>query len=159
GLTMHAYSNCSRTTHLGWRAGLALLVLLAAVGCRAPGAGTRSSGAGPTVTVAPVQRAAFATTRSYTGNVQAQSSINVLPKVTGRLEQLFVDVGSVVRAGDPIAVLDRNELGASAQQAAGALQVAQSRLDLVLAQGRTENVQQAQAQLAATEERLSLLRE
>jgi HlyD family secretion protein len=155
---MHAYPNCSRTTHLGWRAGLALLVLLAAVGCRAPGARTGSA-AGPTVTVAPVQRAAFATTRSYTGNVQAQSSINVLPKVTGHLEQLFVDVGSVVRAGDPIAVLDRHELGASVQQAAGALQVAQSRLDLVLAQGRAENVQQAQAQLAAAEQRLSLLRE
>ena len=156
---MHWYPNCSQASYPGWRAGLALLVLLTGVGCRAPEPSGASPTAGLPVTVALVQHAPFAATRTYTGNVQAQSVVNVLPKATGRIEQLFVGLGSVVQAGDPIAVLDRNQLEASVQQAAGALQVAQARLDLLLAQGRSENIQQALAQLAAAEARLSLLRE
>src|SRR5690349_21038049 len=106
---LHAHS--SRDSAPRWRAGLGVVTLLAATACHGPepsGAAPRGAApAGVPVTVAAVQRAPFAAVRTYTGNVQAQSSVNVLPKATGRIEQLFVDVGSVVQAGDPIAVLDR----------------------------------------------------
>ena len=100
---MHAYSHYSWVGHRRWRIGLALLlIVLTAAGCRAMNSGAQPSGAAAErVTVAPVQNAAFATTRTYTGNVQAESAINVLPKVTGHVEQIFVDVGSVVRRGRP----------------------------------------------------------
>ena len=44
---------------------------------------------------------------TYSGNVSSRATVNVLPRATGRIEQLNVDIGSEVKAGDTIATLDR----------------------------------------------------
>src|SRR5690348_10059751 len=78
------------------------------------------------VNVASVSRGSIAATLTYSGNIQSRASVNVLPRATGRIEQLYVDVGSRVKAGDTIAVLDRSQLEAQVRQAEGALRSAEA---------------------------------
>src|SRR5579859_4370943 len=56
-----------------------------------------------TATRGPIQQ-----TLSYSGDIQARQQVSVLPKTTGRVETLLVDVGSKVKAGDTIATLERD---------------------------------------------------
>jgi len=84
------------------------------------------------------------------GTVDANQVI-VSSRVQGRIEKLLVDEGSVVKAGDPIAVLDSAELTAEKEAAEATLaalrsRVAQSRSTLESTQGSTSSdVQNAQA--------------
>src|SRR5262245_16095179 len=92
---------------------LAAVLLVLASGCTAPPsptAGPQSPEAVseemPQPTAAPAPAGPGADTRTYPGKVQARWWVEVTPRATGRIEQLFVDVGSSVAAGDPIAVLE-----------------------------------------------------
>ncbi len=67
------------------------------------------------------QRGPIASELTYSGNVSSRASVNVLPRATGRIDQLNVDVGTPVKAGDTIAVLDQTQLKAQVDQAQGAL--------------------------------------
>ena len=106
------------------------------------------------VNVASVNRGGFARPLTYSGNIRSQAQVNVLPRATGRIEQLFVDVGSRVKAGDTIAVLDRSQLEAQVRQAEGALRSSEARLALLQAGARPEDVQAAQAALQSAQARL-----
>src|SRR5205085_10832502 len=92
-----------------WRVGMAGLLALAVAGC-APHLPTadRAPTEAVAVTVVPVRQGAIAQMLTHAGNVQSEASVNVHPKATARIERLFVDVGSVVQAGDVIAELDRS---------------------------------------------------
>src|SRR5438477_318737 len=68
-----------------------------------PGQGGQRQVAVP-VSVQTVSRGPIAATLTYSGNIQSRANVNVLPRATGRIERLFVDIGSQVQAGDPIAV-------------------------------------------------------
>ncbi|MBX5490126.1 MAG: efflux RND transporter periplasmic adaptor subunit [Chloroflexi bacterium] len=153
----------SRRTWYRWAAALLLIPLLAA--CAAPpptptgqakpsGEGGQRP-VGVPVSVRPVGRGNLAATFTYSGSIQSRASVNVLPRATGRIERLYVDVGSPVKAGDVIAELDRTQLDAQVRQAEGALQNAQARLDLLLAGARPEDVEAARAALQAAEARLA----
>src|SRR5689334_22787929 len=109
---------------------VAVPLLASCLGTGAPPAQNKPSGQGAPggqrqvavpVNVASVSRGNIAATLTYSGNIQSRASVNVLPRATGRIEQLFVDVGSRVQAGDTIAVLDRSQLEAQVRQADGAL--------------------------------------
>ena len=98
---------------------LAVPLIAGCMGTGAPPAQNKPSGQGAPggqrqvavpVNVASVNRGGIAATLTYSGNIQSRASVNVLPHATGRIEQLFVDVGSRVKAGDTIAVLDRASL-------------------------------------------------
>lgn len=93
------------------------------------------------------------------GTVDANEVI-VSAKIQGRIEKLYVDEGSVVQAGDPIAELDTAELAAQKQAAEANLEalrsrVGESRWQQMQASGETSsgvltaeaNLQSAQAQL------------
>jgi len=86
------------------------------------------------------------------GTVDANQVI-VSPRVQGRIEKLLVDEGSEVKAGDPIAVLDSEEITAEKQAAEATLaslrsRVAQSRSTLESTAGTTSSdVQNAQAMI------------
>jgi RND family efflux transporter MFP subunit len=147
------------------RVALAALLLLS-VGCgpRQPEAGapTGQRNGSPQertvpVTTQPVLQGPIASTVQYAGNVQSNSSVQVMPRATGRIEQLGADVGSAVKAGDLLAVLDRSQLQASTQQAEGSLRAAEAKLASLMAQGRPEDVEAAASQLAAAEEKLALM--
>jgi len=140
---------------------VALLALgLAACGGQPPSATTKpeEQRAGTAVAVAAAQRGDIAGALSFTGDVLARSAITVVPKVSGQIERLNVDVGSRVKAGDTLAQLDAVPLEAQVRQAEAALAGAQARLAGMEAGPRAEQVAQAQAGLDSARQRLTAMR-
>jgi HlyD family secretion protein len=100
----------------------------------------------------------IAATLVYSGNVQSRSQVNVVPKITGRVERLYVDIGDEVRQGEVIAELDRASLDAQVQQAEAAVSVAQARLQQVQAGSKEEDIEAAAAAVRSAEARLDQAR-
>src|SRR4051812_10565000 len=86
--------------------GLLVLAPVACSGSAQQPAAERAAPPPAPVTTTRVERGPLVEVITYSGNVQAESTVSVRPRATGRLERLFVDVGSRVRNGDPVAVLD-----------------------------------------------------
>ena len=135
---------------------LALLASLTVAACTgmpgAPGAPAKPGGAPSAPQVAPISvgtaaivRDILSPTLSYSGNVQAQASVNLVPKITGRLEKLNADVGDEVKAGDVIAELDHDQLDAQVTQSQAAVNAAQAKLEQTQASAKPEDIQAAQA--------------
>jgi multidrug resistance efflux pump len=105
---------------------LVLLAVLAAAGCGPNQSATASSPRTPGP--APAPRVARAV--AVTGTLAAEEQIVLSMKVTGRLAELTVDLGSRVRRGDAIARLDSTDFRLRVDQAEAALQQARVRLGL-----------------------------
>ena len=140
-----------------------MLVSLAANACRPA---SQNVAAGPTATPKPVsvdvsavKRTDVESTLSYSGSVQAATQVNVLPKISARIDKLNVDVGSAVKTGDVIAVLDTSTLQPQVAQARAALDSAQTKLEQMQAGPRSENVAQARANLAAAQAKLAAIQD
>lgn len=140
-------------------AGLALVLVFGLWGwglaTRVQGAEQKTpahQGAGTvTVKTAQATEGGIASSLSYTGDVKAVSQISVLPKATGRIERMLVDVGSRVKKGDTIAELDSASLKAQVTQAKANLASAQARLANMESGSRAEQVAQAKAALDAAQ--------
>lgn len=91
---------------------------------------------------------------SFTGEVRAKGRIPIVPRVTAPLDRLYVDVGSRVREGEPLADLNRSELEAQVLQAQAAQAAAEARLATLKAGARPEALAQAQANLKAAQARV-----
>ena len=92
---------------------VALVAALVSAACSGGGGGAQAAQPKPTaapvaipITAEPVTRTDIQQTAAFTGSVTATNQISVLPQASGRLESLFVDVGSPVKAGDVVAQLD-----------------------------------------------------
>ena len=140
--------------------GIALLLVIAVVSCT-PAATTPPKPSGKDfapaaipITSALVVQGSIAATLVYSGNVQARSQVNVVPKITGRVERLYVDIGDEVRQGEVIAELDRAALDAQVQQAEAAVSVAQARLSQVQSGSKAEDIEAAAAAVRSAEARL-----
>lgn len=85
----------------------------------------------PVVRVATVQRGDMSAEVEGTGTVTADTVANVAPQITGRVEQVFVDEGDVVRKGQLLAQLDqgewRHQLDAAQARLAAAVATARER--------------------------------
>ncbi|MCL4534204.1 MAG: efflux RND transporter periplasmic adaptor subunit [Bacteroidetes bacterium] len=92
---------------------------------------------------------------SYAGSVQPVAQVNVVPKAPGRIQKIYVDVGSAVKQGDLIAELDHATLDAQVLQAQANVASAQSKLETVQAGARPDDVAAAQAAVAAAQARLN----
>jgi len=143
---------------------IALILVVAVVSCT-PAAQTPAKPSGKDfaaasipITSTLVTQGSIAATLVYSGNVQARSQVNVVPKITGRVERLFVDIGDEVRQGEVIAELDRAALDAQVQQAEAAVSVAQARLSQVQAGSKAEDIEAAAASVRAAEARLDQAR-
>ena len=60
-------------------------------------------------------------TIAVTGSLAAQEQSTLSAKVTGRLQRLAVDIGSVVRQGDVLAQIEPRDYELRVQQATAAL--------------------------------------
>ena len=115
---------------------LALLVLLcvSAVACSGPTAAAPRPGGGaaevPSVPVVRVERTPLDRSVMVTGTLAAEEQVVLSLKVTGRLEEMSVDLGSPVRRGQPIARLTPTDFELRLRQAEAALQQARARLGL-----------------------------
>lgn len=143
----------------------------------------QSSAPALTIPAAQVRREPIQQVVTYSGDVHAKEQLTVLPKASGRVARVLVDVGTQVHAGDVIAQLEQDTpeiqmLQAQANLAAAAAKLAtvqaggrsddvaaaeeavaqqQARLGSMRAQGRSEDVAAAQAALAAQQAKLQLM--
>ena len=124
----------------------ALPVLLAGCGgdstAAAGGKGRGKEGSeGPAraVRLARAEQGRLSRTISVAGTLAADEQAELATKVAGRLERVYVDIGSPVRRGQIIARLVPTDFELRVRQAESALQQARSQLGLP-AQGRDETV-------------------
>ena len=99
------------------------------------------------MTVARVESAPMTRTITVNGTLAAEEEVMLSFKVTGRIEELRVDLGSRVERGDIIARLTPTDFVLRMQQAEAALQQARARLGLPL-EGEDEVVDLEQRSVA-----------
>lgn len=80
------------------------------------------------VEVAAIERGPIALQRTFTGALEAQAEFVVAPKVSGRIEQLRVDLADTVIRGQVVALLDNDEHLQALAQAQADLAVAKANL-------------------------------
>ncbi len=79
------------------------------------------------------------------GKIDAKTQATISAKITAKVAQLNVDVGSQVRQGDPLIVLDANDIRSQVRQAEAAVATAEANLNNTLAGSRPNQISQAQA--------------
>ncbi len=144
----------------------ALPVLLAGCGgdsrADAKGKGPGKDGPAREVRLARAEEGRLARTISVSGALAADEQAELATKVAGRLERLYVDIGSRVRRGQAIARLTPTDFNLRVRQAESALSQARSQLGLP-AQGSDETVSPEETalvkQAAATLKQAQLTRD
>ena len=108
----------------------ALATVLLLTGCGpAPEARLASSAlATATVAVQIVERQSVPATEAVVGTVRPKLSADIAAKVSGRIAQMLVVPGQTVKAGEPLAQLDAQEIQSRLEQATAARQQAESDL-------------------------------
>jgi HlyD family secretion protein len=130
-----------------------LCAALLATGCASLGAAAQApTPAAETATAVPVEVAtaetgAISQVLEYTGNLQPQRSVTLVPRVGGQIDSVQVKVGDVVKAGDPIAVIESDAYGLQLKQAQLGLEMA--RLTMAKAKQGTRPEQLRAARAAA----------
>ena len=81
-----------------------------------------------TVRIQAVERKARAATEAVVGTVRPKLSAAIEAKVSGRIEQMLVGPGQLVKAGDRLVRLDAHEIQSRLEQAVAARQQAESDL-------------------------------
>jgi HlyD family secretion protein len=84
---------------------------------------------------------------TFSGNLQPETTAQVIPKVSGRIIELFVREGAVVTQDQPLARLDDDVLRIQTQQARAAWEAADAQYQRVLQGARPEEIESAQASL------------
>jgi RND family efflux transporter MFP subunit len=82
------------------------------------------------VRVVPAEERALPRAVIATGTLAAEEQVTLSAKVAGRVERIDVDLGSLVKRGQPIAQLDQTDFKLRVEQAEAALQQARARLGL-----------------------------
>ena len=119
-----------------------------------PGSSTGSQAQSFNVPAAAAQRGDIQQTLTFSGDVRARDQITVLPKATGRVQRVLVDIGSSVHAGDVVAELEQDSPEIAVLQARANLAAAQAKLATIQAGARPDDVAVAQEALAQQQSRL-----
>jgi RND family efflux transporter MFP subunit len=93
-----------------------------------PGGGPGGQFARPpmTVEVAPTRREAVSEHVTVVGNLIGEATVEVVPKVSGRLQSVSVKLGDRVNEGQPIAVIEDREIREQVKQAEASFEVARA---------------------------------
>src|SRR5207245_2141920 len=128
---------------------LASTLLVAACGQRPAATATPVPTAVPAapVTAQTATRGDIQQTLSYNGDIRAREQVSVLPKVSGRVDKVLVDVGSRVKAGDTLAVLEQDSAQISALQARANLAGSEAKLASIQVGPKADDVASAEAGL------------
>ena len=103
--------------------------------------------------LAPVMRRDLSATVTATGTIKAMvgAEVKVGSRIPGRVEQLAVQVGDQVKAGQVIARLEQDDLRAAVEKARADLAAAEAKLLTVKNGARAQEVQTAEATLRQAE--------
>ncbi len=88
----------------------------------------RKGGRKISVEVAKVKVGSVQETLGYVGSLLPRTSVSIFSKVEGRIERIFVNVGSRVKEGDLIARIENEEIVEEVREAEASLRVAQATL-------------------------------
>ncbi len=91
----------------------------------------------------------------FIGILESPRFVTIKPQVEGRINQLYVKEGDIVKQGQPIVGLQSDDAQALLQQRQAALQQANANLGLLKAGTRPEQVAQARATLAQAQSKLT----
>lgn len=122
---------------------LALVLLLRGLQNSAPAPNRRPA---PLVETAPVSRGVMEVRHPVTAEVRPLVSVEVRPEVSGTIQRLYFQEGTVVRQGDPLALINPAPYQAALDQARANTSRAEARLGEAQAQRR---LAQAQLRLAS----------
>ncbi len=81
------------------------------------------------VEIAPVQRSPIRDIGQFSGTLIPKAQFTVVPKISGKLEQLLIDIGDTVRRGQLVAVLEDEEYQQQLIQAEADLSVTRANLE------------------------------
>src|ERR1700736_2318575 len=139
--------------------GSILILSLLAAGCGSLAAPGTSTAQTPAVTVPAVAvgRGEIQQTIAYSGDVRAREQITVLPKASGRVQRVLVDVGTPVHAGDVLAELEQDSPEIQVLQSRANLAAAQAKLATIQAGAKPDDVAVAQEGLAQQQSRLAAM--
>lgn len=90
------------------------------------------------------------------GRVESERTLEIVPKVPGRIAAVFVHEGDVVAAGDPLVQLEGAALEAALDEARQAHEAARARWDEVRRGTRPERIAEAEAAVREAESQRSL---
>jgi HlyD family secretion protein len=124
------------------------LLLLAAIGGTAGVFAIRrqmQGGQDLSALTVPVQSSDVSLQVRGTGTIQPIRTVNLSPKVAGRIKQIFVDQGDRVTQGQVIAKMDDQDLVADVAQSRANLLLTQERLNTLRSPTRSEAIDQSQA--------------
>lgn len=96
------------------------------------------------VEVVPVRQGNIAKEIKFTGNIEANTTVQVYPKITAKIEEMKVDSGDTIKKDDLIALLESDELQAQLAQAEAALAVVQAKWAQMEVGARPEELAQAE---------------
>jgi len=98
----------------------------------------------PTFDLAEVLRENVVQEVTETGQVKKGEEINLSFKTSGRIENIYVEVGEQVESGERLAKLETSDLAIQFQEAKAALTIAQAKLNKLLTGPTQEEIQVAQ---------------
>ena len=81
------------------------------------------------------------------GTILPHQEIIITPKLSGKIEKIYVEEGNLVKAGDILVKLDQSDFILAVKQAEASLRTAQANLAHLLAGARVEKIEQAKAAL------------
>lgn len=103
----------------------------------------------------PVKEQDLRVSIEASGTVVPVKSVNISPKNSGRIAELFVEQGDRVQQGEKLARMENEDYEAQLSQARANLNEVQARLEEAQA-GTPQEVEQAQAQVASAQSRFEL---
>ena len=133
--------------------GLSLMGLIGLRLLRGPRAAREQS---LTALTQPVETLPLTVQVEGTGSVVAQDTVNLSPKIAGRLESLYGEQGDPVQAGEVLAQMEVGTLTDELRQ--GQAQLAQAEADYAkaLAGNRSEDIRRAEAEVTAAQSQVTL---
>lgn len=124
-----------------------------------PGPASREGRRAVPVEVTEIRQDTIRDIAQFTGSIRPSSRFVISPKISGRLEELRVDIGDRVENGDLVAVLDSEEYALSVTQAEAELEVSRANQKdaesaLEIASRELERTRELRAQRVASEAEL-----
>ncbi len=107
------------------------------------------------VEVSPVSTGNIASILNYSGDLKPVNSLSLVSIVSGAIEEVMVEAGDEVRAGDPILRIEDTIYRAQLKQAEAGLTVAQTNLQKMLNGPRQEQIELAKVGLDAAKAQLA----
>ena len=116
-----------KTGKNNWKMGMALVLAIGMLtGCGGPADDVTNEVNATPVNAVQAQQGKIVENTTVKGSIQAKENINVVPKASGRVTEVLVNVGDSVKEGQVMVRLESSEIQAQLRQAQAALSTAKS---------------------------------